>query len=81
MERGLISERTIEAMNQLRATNKQFTKSIYGWDVDENGMFVPNWTEQDYIDYMAWQINDNGMATAALARSLNKRGIKGKRGG
>ena len=81
MERGLISERTIEAMNQLRATNKQFTKSIYGWDVDESGMFVPNWTEQDYIDYMAWQINDNGMATAALARSLNKRGIKGKRGG
>ena len=81
MERGLISERTIEAMNQLRATNKQFTKSIFGWDVDENGMFVPNWTEQDYIDYMAWQINENGMATAALARSLNKRGIKGKRGG
>lgn len=81
MERGLISERTIEAMNQLRATNKQFTKSIFGWDVDENGMFVPNWAEQDIIDYMAWQINENGMATAALARSLNKRGIKGKRGG
>ena len=29
MERGLISERTTEAMNQLRATNKQFTKSIF----------------------------------------------------
>lgn len=28
-----------------------------------------------------WQINDTGMPTAALARSLNKRGIKGKRGG
>ena len=34
MERGLISERTTEAMNQLRATNKQFTKSIFGWDVN-----------------------------------------------
>ncbi len=37
MERGLISERTIEAMNSIRATTKQFTKSIFGWDVDENG--------------------------------------------
>ena len=56
MERGLISERTTEAMNQLRATNKQFTKSIFGWDVNRNGMFIPNWFEQDIIDYMAWQV-------------------------
>ena len=81
MERGLISERTTEAMNQLRATNKQFTKSIYGWDVNADGMFIPNWIEQDIIDYMAWQVEVNGMATAAVARSLNKRGITGKRGG
>ena len=44
-------------------------------------MFVPNWAEQNIIDYMAWQINVNGMATAAVARSLNKTDIKGKRGG
>ena len=81
MERGLISERTTEAMNQLRATNKQFTKSIYGWNVNADGMFIPNWIEQDIIDYMAWQVEVNGMATAAVARSLNKRGITGKRGG
>ena len=81
MERGLISERTTEAMNQLRATNKQFTKSIYGWDVNADGMFIPNWIEQDIIDYMAWQVEVNGMATAAVARSLNKQGITGKRGG
>ena len=61
MERGLISERTIEAMNQLRATNKQFTKSIFGWDVNRNGMFIPNWFEQDIIDYMAWQVEHNGI--------------------
>mgnify|MGYP001177281648 FL=1 len=81
MERGLISERTTEAMNQLRATNKQFTKSIFGWDVNRNGMFIPNWFEQDIIDYMAWQAEHSRMATAAVARSLNKRGITGKRGG
>jgi len=44
-------------------------------------MFIPNWVEQDIIDYMAWQVEHNGMATAAVARSLNKRGITGKRGG
>ena len=54
-----ISERTIEAMNQLRTTNKKFTKSIFSWDVNEDGMLVPNWAEQDIIDYMAWQINEN----------------------
>jgi hypothetical protein len=68
MERGLISERTTEAMNQLRAKNKQFTKSIYGWDVNADGMFIPNWIEQDIIDYMAWQVEVNGMATAAVAK-------------
>ena len=53
----------------------------YGWDVNTDGMFIPNWFEQDIIDYMAWQVEFNGMATAAVARSLNKRGITVKRGG
>ena len=52
MERGLISERTKEGMDELRATHKKFTHSIYGWDVNENGMLEPNWREQNYIDYM-----------------------------
>ena len=34
MERGLISERTQEGMEQLKAQNKRFTESIFGWDVD-----------------------------------------------
>ena len=33
MERGLISERTQEGMNQLKATHQKFTQSVYGWDV------------------------------------------------
>ena len=36
--------------------------------------------EQDIIDYMAWQVDHNGMASSAVARSLNKRGITGNRG-
>ena len=81
MERGLVSERTKEGMNQLKADHKKFTHSIYGWDVDENGMLEPNWREQNYIDYMKWQIDVNGMTTSSVARSLNKQGVKGKRGG
>ena len=38
MERGLISERTQEGMEQLKAQNKRFRDSIFGWDVDANGM-------------------------------------------
>jgi DNA invertase Pin-like site-specific DNA recombinase len=81
MERGLISERTQEGMAQLKAQNKRFTESIFGWDVNEDGMLEPNWYEQDLIDWMDWQIEDNGMSAAAVARSLNSRGITGKRGG
>ena len=81
MERGLISERTQEGMDQLKAQNKRFTESIFGWDVDSNGMLIPNWYEQDLIDWMDWQIEVNGMSAAAVARSLNSRGITGKRGG
>ena len=56
MERGLISERTQEGMNQLKAMNKKFTQSIYGWDETEFGDLTPNWNEQNVIDYMSWQL-------------------------
>ena len=81
MERGLISERTQVGMNQLKSSHKKFTDAIYGWDVDENGSLKPNWYEQNIIDYMDWQMNVNGMSAAAVARSLNAKGVKGKRGG
>lgn len=81
MERGLISERTKMGMNQLKATHRKFTQSIYGWDVDPSGNLIPNWVEQNYIDFMKWQMRANGLSAAAVARALNKQGVKGKRGG
>ena len=81
MERGLISERTQEGMNQLKSTHQKFTQSLYGWNVKEDGSLYPNWNEQDVIDYMYWQIDVNGMSASAVARNLNKLNIKGKRGG
>jgi len=80
MERGLISERTQESMGQLKAMNRRFTHSIYGWNVTEQGNLIPNWNEQNVIDYMAWQLS-NGMSATAVARQLNREGLKGKRGG
>ena len=62
-------------------TMGRFMLTIFGWDVDEDGMLVPNWDEQDTIDWMEWQVNNNGMLASAVARSLNGQGIKGKRGG
>jgi DNA invertase Pin-like site-specific DNA recombinase len=81
MERGLVSERTQIGMDQLKATHKKFTQSIYGWDVDENGSLKPNWFEQNVIDFMIWQIDVNGLSYSGVARALNRQGIKGKRGG
>ena len=81
MERGLVSERTQIGMDQLKATHKKFTQSIYGWDVDANGSLKPNWFEQNVIDFMIWQIDVNGLSYSGVARALNRQGIKGKRGG
>ena len=61
--------------------NKKFTQSIYGWDETPQGDLVPNWNEQNVIDYIHWQINDNGMSATSVAKRLNKDGYKGKRGG
>jgi hypothetical protein len=33
------------------------------------------------IDYIHWQINENGMSATSVAKQLNKNGYKGKRGG
>ncbi len=81
MERGLVSERAQIGMDQLKATHKKFTQSIYGWDVDANGSLKPNWFEQNVIDFMIWQIDVNGLSYSGVARALNRQGIKGKRGG
>ncbi len=81
MERGLISERTRDGMEYLRRNKKRFTHSIYGWNVRKDGSLVPNWKEQDAIDYMVWQMEGNDMSATSVARSLNKRGLKGKKGG
>ena len=48
----------------------------YGWNVTEGNRLVPNWNEQNQIDYMHWQMETNGISATAVARST--RGIRGK---
>ena len=81
MERGLISERTQEGMAYLKDNHMQFTRVIYGWDVKADGSLTPNWKEQSLIDYMWWQMSENGMSATSVARSMNKNGHTGKLGG
>jgi len=80
MERGLISERTQMGMDYLKATQKKFTRAIYGWDTTNEGSLVPNWNEQNVIDYMRWMLG-LGVTASSIAKELNKQGIKGKLGG
>ena len=81
LERGLIAERTKEAMNYLMSRGRKFTRSIYGWNVNKNGRLKPNWNEQSRIDFMYWQIKTNGATATMVAKMANKRGWKGKLGG
>ena len=81
LERGLIAERTKEAMNYLMSKGRKFTRSIYGWNVNKNGRLKPNWNEQSRIDFMYWQIKTNGATATMVAKMANKRGCKGKLGG
>jgi len=81
MERGQISERTRDGMSHLKENHLRFTHSIYGWDVTESGAIEPNWKEQSKIDFMAWQMERNGMSAYAVAKCMNARGWLGKKGG
>lgn len=81
MERDQVSERTLEAMQYLRDTGRKFTRAVYGWDVNDKGKLVPNWTEQGRIDFMRWQMEYNDVSATKVAHMVNKRGWKGKLGG
>ena len=80
MERGLISERTQMGMDYLKKVHKKFTRAIYGWDNKPDGTIVPNWNEQNIIDYARW-MKAQGVSATQIAKVLNRNGVKGKLGG
>jgi len=80
LERGQISERTKIAMKHLKDNAKVFTGPIFGWD-RQGGDIVPNWKEQDIIDYMRHRHYAQGWSGNKIAKQLNELKVKGKRGG
>jgi hypothetical protein len=53
---------------------------MYGWDAKKDGSLVPNWKEQNNIDWMKKQL-DSGLSAASVARKMVDEGISGKSGG
>lgn len=80
LERGQISERTKIAMKHLKDNAKVFTGPIFGWDRKGDDI-VPNWREQDIIDYMRHRHYVQGWSGNKIAKQLNGLKVKGKKGG
>ena len=72
---------TKDGMNKLKKTGKKFTAVVFGWDNVENGTVVPNWDEQDLIDYMRHLYMKDDRTAAWIARKMNNDNITGKKGG
>ncbi|MBK38355.1 MAG: hypothetical protein CMB45_05130 [Euryarchaeota archaeon] len=79
-KKSVNAKKTKKAMDKLKKTGKVFTGGIYGWNALKNGTLVPNWKEQWNIQCMRNR-RAEGASWAAIARVLNEKGIKGKRGG
>ena len=80
LERGQISERTKIAMKHLKDNAKVFTGPIFGWDRRGDDI-VPNWKEQDTIDYMRHRHYVQGWSGNRIAKHLDDLGVTGKLGG
>ncbi|MDA1131464.1 MAG: recombinase family protein [archaeon] len=80
LERGQISERTKIAMKHLKDNAKVFTGPIFGWDRQGDDI-VPNWREQDIIDYMRHRHYVQGWSGNKIAKHLEEMSVKGKLGG
>ena len=76
----LVSKLTKQGMERNKKNFKAFTGAIYGWDKDDKGNLTPNWDEQAVIDEMKRLRNEN-QSWSGIARMLNDKGFKGKRGG
>lgn len=74
------AKRTKKAMNDLKKNKRAFTKSMYGWNVKKDGSVVPNWKEQNNIDWMKEQIR-LGFSASAVAKQMRIAGAIGKKGG
>ena len=74
------AKRTKKAMNNLKKNKRAFTHAMYGWNVTNDGALIPNWKEQNNIDWMKEQIS-LGFSASAVAKQMTIAGVVGKKGG
>ena len=81
ISRSEMVRRTRVAMDKLKDSGRVFTSSIFGWDNVEDDRVIPNWEEQDLIDYMRYLYYQDERSASYVAKKMNKSGTLGKRGG
>lgn len=80
MEREIISARTKDSLDRLRAEGKASGPTPYGWQKDEDtGMLYEHPEEQDVIELIAFYVGQD-RSWNWVAERLNRKGIPPKRG-
>ena len=78
--RKRLSEEAKESIAKKKAEGKVFTGEVFGWDRKGDDM-IPNWREQDIIDYMRFRHYEQNWSGNKLAKHFNTLELKGKKGG
>lgn len=78
MERGIVSERTKQALSRKKERGERIGEVPYGYS-DANGQLVSCPEEQRVISMML-ELESNGLTKNAIARELNARGVPTKKG-
>lgn len=81
LERDQISERTKVAMAHRRKQGRHVSRfAPFGWDLTDGRELVRNPREQRWLKFMI-QKRDAGWSMYAIAKELNRRHVRTKRGG
>ncbi|MDE3203493.1 MAG: recombinase family protein [Acidobacteriota bacterium] len=79
LERALIAERTVEALDELRRQGKAWNHAPFGWGVHD-GHLVPVPEEQETVELILW-LREAGWSYDRIAKRLTADGHRTKRGG
>jgi site-specific DNA recombinase len=78
LEKGLIGQRTSEALEALRSEGRAYGPVPFGWDRTDDGRLVTNSTEQKTIRRIT-RLRTQGLGYHAVADALNREGRPPKR--
>ena len=79
LEREITSIRVADTLRGLKVTNKPYSNDMYGWD-KVDGSLVKNELEQKMLRKI-YRMNKLGYSNTEIAKFLNDKGYKTKRGG